>query len=100
MVFGTMQVSINDFDNSVKAMIVKIMKIVVLAVWIALLCYAIYLMSCLTLFALLSCSPDTNMEILVYEHIIPNAVGVIAMLICLHASYKRFVRLLFNKEKR
>lgn len=98
MDFGTMQVSINDFDNSVKAMIVKIMKIVVLAVSIALLCYAIYLMSCLTLFALLSYSPDTNMEILVYEYLIPNTIAVTAMLICLPASYKRFVRLLFNKE--
>lgn len=83
-----------------KAMIVKILKIVVLGAWIALLCYAIYLMSCLTLFSLLSCSPDTNMEILVYEHIIPNAVGVIAMLICLPASYQRFVRLLSNQEKK
>lgn len=100
MDFGTMQVSKNGFDNSVKAMIVKIMKIVVLAVWIALLCYAIYLMSCLTLFSLLSYSPDTNMEILVYEHLIPNTIAVTAMLICLPASYQRFVRLLFNKEKR
>lgn len=81
-------------------MIVKILKIVVLGVWIALLCYAIYLMSCLTLFALLSCSPDTNMEILVYEHLIPNAVGVIAMLICLRVSFKRFVLLLFNKDSK
>lgn len=81
-------------------MIVKILKIVVLAVWIALLCYAIYLMSCLTLFALLSCSPDTNMEILVYEHLIPNTIAVIAMLICLSATFKRFVQLLFNKEER
>lgn len=79
-------------------MIVKIMKIAVLGVWIALLCYAIYLMSCLTLFSLLSCSPDTNMEILVYERIMPNAVGVIAMLICLPISFKRLVRLLFNKD--
>lgn len=81
-------------------MIVKILKIVVLAVWIALLSYAIYLMSCLTLFALLSCSPDANMEILVYEHLIPNTIAVIAMLICLPATFKRFVRLLFNKEER
>ena len=81
-------------------MIVKILKIVVLGAWIALLCYAIYLMSCLTLFSLFSCSPDTNMEILVYEHLIPNTIAVIAMLICLPIAYKRFVRLLFNKEKR
>lgn len=57
-------------------------------------------MSCLTLFALLSCSPDTNMEILVYEHLIPNTIAVIAMLICLPATFKRFVRLLSNKEER
>ncbi len=77
-------------------MFVKIMKIVFITIWICLLGYSIYIMFCITLFSLLSCTPDTNMEILIQEYIIPNTTALIAMCMSFYASF-RGLKHFFNK---
>lgn len=77
-------------------MFVKIVKIVFITLWICLLGYSIYIMFCITLFSLLSCTPDTNMEILIQEHIIPNTTALIAMCMSFYASFRGLKRF-FNK---
>lgn len=69
-------------------MFIKIVKIVFMTLWICLLGYSIYIMFCITLFSLLSCTPDTNMGILIQEHIIPNATALTAMCMSFYASFK------------